>query len=94
MTLLQLDGPLGISAKKAEGDVRGCGEESSAGECLRYLKGFFEEVRTPLERTLDGGSVVGGDAPPAGDTPVGDGNQNGNGYGEGESEGEKGKSEL
>ena len=81
--LVTLEKPLGIAVRKIavekEEGVKGCGEESSPGECLRYLRGFLGELRAPLEKTLGGGVVS--DVPVKEDGECDDGD-------------EKGKSEL
>lgn len=63
--LVTFEKPLGIAVGKIAEDkdvkgveVKGCGTESSPGECLRYVRGFMGEVRGPLERTLGKGRVV------------------------------------
>lgn len=82
VTLVTLETPLAIAVRKLgveekEG-VKGCGEESSPAECLRYLTGFLGEMKAPLEKTLGGAAVS--------DVPVEDDGDCDDGYEEGKSE--------
>ena len=65
VVLADLNQPLEVAARKAthdrdDKDKLGCGADNTAGECLEYLKGFFESLKEPIQTTLGDASLLQG----------------------------------